>query len=248
MYDYEHCGRVADINFYKEIAQQQKGKILDIGCGTGRISIPLAIEGFSITCIDKASVMLDHFKQKLRSQPKVSRNIEIINADMINFNIFKKDFDLIICSYNTFYNLHKEEDQLEFLDNIKKYLSPGGKFVIDISAPNHGNLAPSKRWVFEKENLLNNGFYSERYYRHISYDKSEQIIKIQFETKLYDNNKVIVNSWYHNYVTKYCTLNQMLRIIRKSNLKEEIVYGDYSFHEYKEVANPEVQLFIIRQL
>lgn len=247
MYDYEHCGRNQDINFYTEIATQQKGSILDIGCGTGRISIPLAQQGFFVTCIDKSDDMLNHFKKKIRYKPKVKRNLEIINANMINFNINKKNFDLIICSYNTFYNLHKTKDQLKFLSNTTKYLSSTGKFIIDISTPNHGNLKPSKRLVFEKENSLSKGFYSERYYRHLNHNKAKQIITIQFETKLYNKDKDVVNSWYHNYISKYCTLNQMLNIIHKSNLKEEIIYGDYFFHEYGEIEDPEIQLFIIKR-
>lgn len=64
-----------DIPFYKELCKKYSGSILELMCGTGRISLPLINEGVNLTCVDYSKEMLDTFSRKLsgKSVPRITR-------------------------------------------------------------------------------------------------------------------------------------------------------------------------------
>jgi SAM-dependent methyltransferase len=119
--------RKDELNFWLNAAKKYPGEILEIACGTGRITSFLAKHGFKITGLDYSLSMLEAAKEK-------APDIEWINADMRKFNINKK-FDLIFIPYNSFLFLLTIEDAIACLDCIRNHLKPKGKFILDIAHP-----------------------------------------------------------------------------------------------------------------
>ncbi len=117
-----------DVKFYMELAEEQGDKILEIGCGTGRITLPLLEAGYMVTAVDSASNFLEKIKKKTRENHKV----RLINSDMRDLNLNEK-FSLIIFSYSTFQYLLTKQEQESVLNNIRQMLSSSGKLVFDIS-------------------------------------------------------------------------------------------------------------------
>lgn len=77
-----------DIPFYLEHAQLANGEILEIACGTGRVTIPLAQAGCRVTGIDLSSYMLNRLHNKLEREPAaVSERVNLLEADMTNFEL-----------------------------------------------------------------------------------------------------------------------------------------------------------------
>ena len=73
-----------DIPFYLKYAKNQNGKILELGCGTGRVSIELAKAGYFVTGLDLSETMLGIYKEKLKILPKnIQENIELINGNIV---------------------------------------------------------------------------------------------------------------------------------------------------------------------
>jgi SAM-dependent methyltransferase len=103
-----------------------------LACGTGRVTIPLAKEGLSITGLDLLKTMLKEAKRKAK---EFDLEIEWIEADMIEFNLRKK-FNLILmpgCAFNWFLELEWAE---KCLSSIKKHLNLNGAFIFDAFNPN----------------------------------------------------------------------------------------------------------------
>jgi SAM-dependent methyltransferase len=120
-----------DVEFYYEEAKKVHGPVLEIGCGTGRILLPLLEKGIDITGIDLCKEMVLILKKKARDR---ALRPKIVLADMKNFSLNKK-FNLVIIPYRAFLHMLTEEDQLKTLQNIKNHLNKNGKLIIHSYCP-----------------------------------------------------------------------------------------------------------------
>ena len=94
-YDYFQQGVPGDVEFYLKYFKNFKGKVLEIGAGTGRITIPLLQANIKVTPLDISADMLAIFKRKAAA---ASVSTKIINADMRRLNLGEK-FDAIIVTF-----------------------------------------------------------------------------------------------------------------------------------------------------
>jgi len=130
-YDAQHTDVYGDLSFYSAQAQRFGDPILELACGTGRLTIPLAREGYDITGLDISVGMLKTAKEKAE---KEGLHISWIYADCRNFDIAKK-FNLIFIPFNSFAHIHDRESFEALCNCVKKHLSQKGHFIIDIFNP-----------------------------------------------------------------------------------------------------------------
>lgn len=137
---------VVDIPFYIDYAHKYAGNILELGCGTGRVSIELAKAGHYVTGLDLSNSMLEIYKNKLKLLPKdIQKKIDLIKGNMAEFSIDKK-FSLIIAPFRAFQALTNENDIQNCLKSIKKHLDINGVFIINVFRP---RKAMDESWCFE---------------------------------------------------------------------------------------------------
>lgn len=129
LYDMENQGIEPWFSFYHQLAQQFEGEVLEIGCGTGRYTIPLAQAGVSITGLDVMGSMLAVAKEGAADLP-----IEWVEADAREFAI-DKQFSLIFTSGATFMHLLTTRDQLAFLNCVARHLGENGRFLLELMLP-----------------------------------------------------------------------------------------------------------------
>jgi SAM-dependent methyltransferase len=143
-YDAQNSAFVEDIPFYLRQARKYGNPVLELACGTGRITIPLAEQGIQITGLDISSPMLSLAKQKAL-QKEV--NIEWVQADCRNFKLNKK-FNLIFFPFNSIAHLQDLESLEACFSCVKKHLTRKGRFIIDIFNPRLDILLrdPTKRY------------------------------------------------------------------------------------------------------
>src|SRR5947207_3264996 len=104
-YLYDHVLLYAartDVQFYVDEAKRSGGRILEIGCGTGRVLLPIARAGLEIVGVDAAQGMLDRCATKLATEPtETRRRVELQLGDARNSNLDSK-FDLVIAPFRVF--------------------------------------------------------------------------------------------------------------------------------------------------
>lgn len=137
-----------DISFYLKQAEKYGESILELACGTGRITIPLAKAGFNAVGIDYAEGMLNVAGEK---SAKSGLAIEWVKGDMRNFNLEKK-FSLIILAANALCHLLTLDDFEACMSAVKNHLTPDGRFVIGVFVPKHELLIekPGERFPFSE--------------------------------------------------------------------------------------------------
>ncbi|WP_166242499.1 class I SAM-dependent methyltransferase [Paenibacillus turpanensis] len=133
-----------DIPFYLERAAHANGEILEIACGTGRVTLPLARAGFPVTGIDLSGEMLAELSRKLQyERQEVQERVNTVEANMASFEL-GREFAQIIIPFRAFQLLTEEDQQLACLACIRKHLTDDGQLILDVYKP-YGILDES--WV-----------------------------------------------------------------------------------------------------
>ena len=133
-----------DVAFYLAQAQATSGPVLEIGCGTGRVTIPLAAAGVDITGLDVSASMLEEAKRKAERQGLC---INWIEADGRNFDLGRR-FALIIMPFNTLQFFRDTAALGQLFHCVMRHLKDEGRFVFDVFNPQVSFLAadPSARY------------------------------------------------------------------------------------------------------
>jgi SAM-dependent methyltransferase len=130
-YDLKYKDLKDDIPFYLQQAEKYGNPVLELGCGTGRITIPLAEKGFDITGLDILEPMLELAKKKAEEK---EMNIKWVLADCRNFRLGKK-FNLIFFPFSSIAHLHDLESIKACFSCVKEHLTDEGRFIIDYFNP-----------------------------------------------------------------------------------------------------------------
>jgi SAM-dependent methyltransferase len=133
LYDYSPVvtGRVQDIGFYRDAAREFGDPVLELGCGTGRVTIALALAGYRVTGLDLSERMLERCKGKRAALSAETRErVHLVRGDMTRFDLGER-FRLVIVPFRPFQHLLEVQQQLDCLENVQKHLAPGGRLVLD---------------------------------------------------------------------------------------------------------------------
>lgn len=123
---------LTDLQFYKKWMPQNKdARILELCCGTGRLTIPIAKDGHNITGVDITTSMIEQAKVKAS---EANLAIEFIEADIRYLDLPEK-YDLIFIPFNSIHHLYENEDLFKALTAVKKHLKSGGLFLLDCFNP-----------------------------------------------------------------------------------------------------------------
>ncbi|SBW07367.1 class I SAM-dependent methyltransferase [uncultured Dysgonomonas sp.] len=170
-----------DLQFYKKWLPKNKGaKILELCCGTGRLTIPIAKDGYDISGLDYTSSMLEQAKVKAA---EAGLDIRFIEADIRTFDLQEK-YDLIFIPFNSIHHLYKNEDLFKAFNAVKKHLKNGGLFLLDCFNPNIQYIVEG-----EKEQKEIAGYTTE--------DGREVLIK---QTMRYENKTQVNRIEWHYYI------------------------------------------------
>ena len=134
-YDRYFVGVEGDVDFYVEQARQEAGAILEVGCGSGRVTLPLARAGGKVVGIDIDLDLLSLAESKLAQEDGSLRDrVEFVEADMADFDLGRQ-FAQIHIPYRAFQHLLTPMEQINALDCLAKHLVGGGLLVFDTYDP-----------------------------------------------------------------------------------------------------------------
>jgi len=130
-YDLQNTDFVEDIPFYERQISRFGQPVLELFCGTGRITIPLAEKGIDITGLDVSEPMLSRARQKAITR---AARIDWVLSDGRKFQL-DRTFGLIFIPINSITHLHRREDLEALLVRVREHLDEKGRFIIDVFNP-----------------------------------------------------------------------------------------------------------------
>jgi len=149
-YDLEFAGRGHEIPFFLKHAQQAGGPVLEVACGTGRITLPIARAGIDITGLDISRPMLEQARRKAEAEglavPWLERDCREIEAEGA--------YALIFSATNAMQHLHDFASVTGFLASARRALLPGGTLILDVFNPDPAKLARTEATRYQHKTII----------------------------------------------------------------------------------------------
>lgn len=218
-----------DLHFYIKQAKTYREPVLELACGTGRITIPIAKEGISITGLDKSKSMLDQARRKVK---EVGVQVKWIEGDMTDFNL-DQNFSLIIIpgvSMNILSDIQKIESCLSC---VKRHLRNNGRFIFDLFNPDLNILMRDPRKTYPAYEYIDpDGRGIITLTQTNFYDKSTQISTITFYYKI--GEKEIAKK---ELKLRMLFPQEIDAILHYNGLKIDNKYGNYNETPFSSDSN-----------
>jgi SAM-dependent methyltransferase len=123
--------RKQDIAFYVDTTRQYGDPVLELGCGTGRITLAIAEAGYRIAGLDISGKMLERAAEKRAALRREARErVHLVQGDMTRFDLGEK-FRSIIIPFRPFQHLLEVDQQIACLDCVRNHLAPRGRVIVD---------------------------------------------------------------------------------------------------------------------
>jgi SAM-dependent methyltransferase len=134
----------ADLPLHLDVIERTGKRVLEVGCGTGRLLLPLARAGCRLVGVDASPAMLALADRKLANAGEdVRLRASLVEGDMRTLRL-DEEFDVALLPVKTFAYLTSRADQLAALSAIVGHLRPGGRFVLDL-------LNPAPAWLAQPD-------------------------------------------------------------------------------------------------
>jgi SAM-dependent methyltransferase len=146
LYDPWSASVVEDISFYVDEALAAGSPVVELGVGTGRIAIPMAMAGVDVIGVDSSPGMLAVCRQRA-DEGGVGARVDLRLGDLRKPPIDER-VALVACPFRAYLHLRSDAERLEALGAARELLRPGGKLVFDVFTPSRGDIEETHgRWI-----------------------------------------------------------------------------------------------------
>jgi len=231
-YDAENAALVDDLPAYLALTRRFGGPVLDIGCGTGRVSVPLAEAGYPVVGIDLSDAMLVRARERVAGLP-IADQIEWIEADIRTFEM-PGPAGLAIFTYNGFMHFLEQADQLEAMQQMARNLKAGGGLVIDIANPiEMAETGSPGQIVLERTFTDDATGQTVMQQSVVDVDRAGQIMSITWiYDRLADDGQMMRTVI--PVQLRYTSPHEMTLLMQIAGFESVEVYGDYQFNAFEE--------------
>ena len=217
-----------DVGFYLEQASAKGCSVLEVGCSTGRITEFLADFGKEVHAVDPSSEMISVARRKIE---KLSNPGHVLFSQStlaeLNINSDRK-FSLAIVPSLAFMSIRSSEEQQKFLHNLRRYLNPGGKLILEMNVPDPDVILGDPATLYhlmDVENSEDGGkliFFHQRYY-----DDYEQIVETKKVVEFVDINGIVQEKIVHDLSLRYTFRWEMYHLLRICGFEILSLQGDF---------------------
>ena len=240
-YDWENARTLGrrDVPFWRHLALQADGTVLELGCGTGRISIPLGRAGIAVVGVDRSEAMLARARQRVR-RGRLGSHVRLVRADIRQLpfvaarprrSVSSKSgptsrggFSLVMAPYGVLQSLLRERDLAATLEAVFGTLRPGATFGLEL-------VADLPSWKEYKKRVSLSGWRGARGGAHVTLVETVRqdaarhltIFDQQFTERRGSRRRT------HRFALTFRTLSvpQMTRRLEKAGFEITALLGDY---------------------
>lgn len=183
-YDAIYDRFVEDIPFYRALAAECDGPVCELACGTGRVTVPLALDGVEMIGIDSNATMLSQAEKRAREQRVPAGRILFAEGDM-RYPPDDRRFGLVIIPLHSLSHLHTNEDVRACFSGIRSALHGGGKLAFAIHNPSPAVLARDP----DELSRVNEGPSTIGIYESSRYDTAQQLLHLSWFVERHDRTE-----------------------------------------------------------
>jgi SAM-dependent methyltransferase len=229
-------GRTRDVNFYRDAVHEYGDPVLELGCGTGRITLALAKAGHRVTGLDISERMLERCNQKRAKLPTEARErVHLVQADMARFDLGEK-FRVVIIPFRPLQHLLEIDEQIACLESIRRHLwSEGkrsgerrGKLILDVFQTDAERMHDPgyQKECLVAEYVMPDGRRVRIMERVAAFHRAEQrndVEMIFYVTDAQGKEERLVFAWTLRYFFRY----EVEHLLARCGFRVSAVYGDF---------------------
>ena len=223
-YDWENARTVArrDVDFWQRLAAAQGGPVLELGCGTGRLALPIARMGVPLVGIDRSAPMLARARARLR-RAGLAKCARLVRGDIRSLPFrSRRGFHLVMAPYGMLQSLTREADLQATLGSVWRVLHSGGLLGIDL-------VPDLPRWAEYRRRVSLKGLKGRRtnltLIESVHQDRRRGLTRFDQEYVERRGSECRV----HRFALTFRTLSvpQMARRLERVGFSIDAVLGDY---------------------
>lgn len=230
-YDWENAQTVGrrDIAFWSAFAQRAmagqaggRSRILELGCGTGRVALPVAREGATVVGIDRSDAMLDRARKRVK-RARLQKHVQLVRGDIRHLPFPDRTFPLVMAPYGILQSLLVQRDLTKTLESVRSVLTKKGVFGMELVADlpawdeytkrvsMRGKRGPNGKPITLVESVIQ--------------DRARQITR--FEQEFVEGRGKSAVRKKFGLAFRTLTVPQMVRRLEKAGLEVAALLGDY---------------------
>jgi SAM-dependent methyltransferase len=261
IYDKVYAYLDYDISLYIELARKADGSVLELGCGTGRVSLALADAGFDVTGVDVSPRMIERATAKAKERG-LSAKVRFVDEDMLNVEVrvpaepgddeepakeMKEGFAMVCFPFRSFQSMLTVEEQREALENAAAHLRDDGVLVLDLFVPEMDQLGnPHDEAVpFHVRDVDQPDGGTIVVWGQNMWDPLAQVNSARLIIEELDPSGLMLYRLYRDFDLRYTFRYEMEHLLELSGFEVEAVYGDFDGGEVTEQSDDMV--FVARK-
>ena len=229
-YDHVATGVEGDTAFYVAEAVASGSPVLELGCGTGRILIPVVRAGVEVVGLDASADMLSIARAKLATcPPDVQHRARLVQGDMRDFEL-AQSFSLVAIPYRAFLHNLDVDDQLRTLGRVARHLDADGRLILNVFDPSVRLLAagrwspPTGRYADFRHPSSGNRVTVREDFR---YDLERQLVEGAFEYDELDASGHVLASTHAPLTLRYIFRYEMEHLLARAGFRVDALFGDF---------------------
>ena len=213
-----------DAAFYARLAARTGGPALELGCGTGRVLLPIAATGVECVGLDASPAMLDVLRSK-----NPPANLTLHQSTFESFSLDRR-FALITCPFRCFQHLATVEAQLSCLASVRAHLAPGGLFAFDVFDPDLARMAVSSEPETLDATFSDGEDQIQRFASVIRHNATQtQEVTFRYERR---RNGTVIDSTDTSITMRWFYRFKLEHLLTLAGFELEALYSDFNEREY----------------
>jgi SAM-dependent methyltransferase len=226
----------SDLPFWLDECRRAGGPVLELGCGTGRLTVPLAKEGIPILGADLSETMLEGLKRRAEREGVPARSARV---DMRDFSL-NETFELIFVPFNSFQCLYSIAEAEAAMACIRSHLAPSGRFILDVFNPSIELIVDRSRAGERHDPVEIPGRGKAEWLERVHYDAAAQVNRVTWTFTFPDGTEEVQR------LDMRCFYPLELEVLLKaSGFTIEERFGNFGREEFK--SDSPKQILICRR-
>ncbi len=212
-----------EIKYLKRLALAQNGPILDVGCGTGIVTVPLAETGLETVGVDLTQAMLERAREKARGRDNLSFHL----ANALDFRLDTR-FSLALMTGNAFQQFLSEDEIQTLLANIYAHLREGGLLIFDTRLPEGYDLSLDDKFQFYQTYTDPSGQEVRYFDKQTRYDAQTGLLSFEMKRRYADGTERRSSE-----TIKFTPLETLLDLVQKSGFEVLNRYKNWNLEPFE---------------
>ena len=223
-----------DIPFYVREAARSGGPVLELGCGTGRVTLPIAQSGVDVAGLDNSEGMLEKARSKARLLEDGHIRMELHVGDMRDFSL-DRTFSLIIIPFRGFLALLSVEDRVRCLTSIRDHLEPDGRLIFNVFVPDPQMLVEDEDAAFHLRDVTDpDTGRTSVVWQQTRVDTFNQVLSVRLIVDEIDGEGTVGKRFYRDYQIRYAHRFEILHLLERCGYEVVDLYGDFDYSPFDE--------------